>query len=198
MRVQASGQGNPSSDPLVGLLAQVAVRDQAALETLYDLMSARVFGMAVRVLFYRELAEEATLDAFHQIWEQASRYDPGKGSPTSWILTLTRTRAIDVLRNRRRHAERETSIDAVAERMDDGEGPDQALASSMRATRVRRAIDMLPSDQRRAIEAAFFEGLSHSEVASVLGQPLGTVKTRIRAGLSALRELLIEESELPS
>jgi RNA polymerase sigma-70 factor (ECF subfamily) len=141
----------------------------------------------------RELAEEATIDVFTQVWMTAGRYDASRGSVLGWILNFARTRSIDLLRARARRAEREEPTGLPVSLSDPGPSPERALGEVERARRLRRALLKLPIEQRRAIETAYFRGLSHSEVAVELGQPLGTVKTRIRDGLTALRRSLASE-----
>lgn len=177
---------------LAEIVAEVASGDQVAFRVLYDATSARVMGLALQILRDRSAAEDALVDVYAQVWRQASRYDPAKGSVPTWIATMARTRAIDVRRNRARTQRRETALDDAALEGLRELGPDPADASAdrERAHRVRGALEGLPREQRRALEAAYFSGLSHTEVAQALGQPLGTVKTRIRSGLSALRQAL--------
>src|SRR5205814_2088103 len=134
-----------------------------------------------------------------QVWRQAGRYDPVKGSVTTWLCTLSRTRAIDLRRSRQRHSQREAMLDVDELELfrDPGATPAAAALESDRKERVQRALFGLPREQRRAVEAAFFGGLSHTEIATTFGQPLGTVKTRIRSGLAALRlALAAVEGEL--
>ena len=178
---------------LAALLARVATGDEQALERLYDMVSSRVFGVALQILRDRSAAEEATAEVFTQVWKQAGRYDASKGSPIGWFLTLARTRSIDLLRSRSRAAAREESLAAALSVADPTPDPESASAQDLEAVRVRRALRRLPADQREALLAAYYAGLSHSEVAKALGAPLGTVKTRIRAGLMHLR-LLLEET----
>lgn len=186
-----SGSG-PPEDPHAALVARVAHGDEAALRTLYDTLGSRVFGIAQQILRDPSVAEEAVVDVFSQVWRQASRHEPQKGSVTTWICTLARTRAIDLRRQRQRHSSREAAIDVEEfERFRDaGETPLASAETSDRKDFVQRALSTLPREQRRAVEAAFFGGLSHTEIAEAFGQPLGTVKTRIRSGLMALRTAL--------
>jgi RNA polymerase sigma-70 factor (ECF subfamily) len=181
-----------STDPLAALVIEIADGDERALRTLYDATSAQVFGWCLAVLRERDAAEEAVVEVYAQVWRQAERYDPSRGCVASWIATLARTRSIDLSRTRERQQDGRTPLDpALADLLPDpGPAPDEASFQEERAARVRRALDSLPADQKRAVEAAFFLGLSHTEVADALRLPLGTVKTRIRSGLSALRRAL--------
>lgn len=189
------------SEPQVGLapiVARVAAGDDRALAHLYDLTSRRVFALALQILRDRGAAEEATLDVFTQAWRQADRYEPSKGTPLGWLLTMARTRAIDLLRSRGRHRDREAVLEEALGIPDRGPTPEDATGEGQDAVRVRRALAAIPAEQRDALVAAYFAGLSHTEVASALAQPLGTVKTRIRAGLIHLRRLLDENGDTVS
>jgi RNA polymerase sigma-70 factor (ECF subfamily) len=176
----------------------MSVGDEQALELFYDATSARVFGLALQILRDRAAAEDATLEVFTQVWKQAGRYDPSKGGPLGWLLMLARTRAIDLMRSRGRTASREESLQAAISIADGSSGPEATTIEQEDAARVRSALAKLPIEQREALLAAYFAGMSHSEVAKALGQPLGTVKTRIRAGLQQLRRLLEENGERSS
>ena len=195
MQLRAGRTPPPLDDPLSPLLARISQGDEAALGVFYDATSARVFGLAIAILRNPSAAEEATLDVYSQVWRQAGRFDPAKGNATGWLLTLARSRAIDLLRSRSRTLDQEEALDGTFHLRDEDPGPERASLEAERARRVRAALAALPPEQRQAIEAAFFGGLSHSEVAAALGQPLGTIKTRIRTGLSALRRALASVQE---
>jgi RNA polymerase sigma-70 factor (ECF subfamily) len=154
-----------------------------------------VFGLALSILRDHHAAQEVTLDVYTRVWEQARRFDAGRGSVEAWMLTLAHHHAIDRLRSRRRQAEREQPLMPEFDFADSRPGPEAATEESDRARRVRQALQSIPEEQRRAILAAYFGGLSHTEVAAALGVPLGTVKTRIRSGLAALRRNLGETEE---
>lgn len=190
--VRAEGP-RPAEDPHEGLLRRMARGDETALEALFDALSARVHGLSYRILGDRSASEEATLDAFHQVWRQAGRYDPERGSVAVWVLTVARTRALDLRRVRVRRADREGPLEEAATAADPEPGPEVVADASLRAGRVRAALGLLSEDQRAAIEMAFFEGMTHREAAVALGAPLGTVKTRIRSGLEAIRTALATE-----
>jgi RNA polymerase sigma-70 factor (ECF subfamily) len=163
-----------------GLLQRLARGDQAALGELYDLYAGAVHGLAVRVLRDASEAEDVVQEVFVQMWRQAGHYDPTRGRPEAWVCTMARTRALDRLR--RRVSRREQPSEA-APPLAESPAPETALA-------VRAALGSLPDEQRKAVELAYFDGLTQSEIASRLGQPLGTVKTRIRLGMMRLREAL--------
>ena len=171
------------------IVRRVAEGDQAAIAELYDRYRQVVFGLALRVLRDRGEAEEVHLDTFLQVWRTASRYDPGRGSVSAWLMTLTRSRAIDRLRARPRPAMATEDLGAAA--ADAGApGPEEAMEQVLRQRRVTRALSALSEPQQRAIALAYYRGLSHAEIAATLGVPLGTIKTRIRGGLRALRDSL--------
>ena len=174
------------------LLARVAGGDESALRELYDRTSRRVFGLALAVLRDRAAAEDVALEVYVQVWRQAQRFDATQGAALAWLATLARTRAIDAWRARQRQSALVAAPGLVeaAELASPAPGPDAHCADAERAARVRQAVDSLPPEQRRALQAAYFTGLTHVEIAAAFGQPLGTVKTRIRNGLLALRSAL--------
>lgn len=176
-------------DALAADVARVAAGDEEALRRLYEEVGPRVLGIAQQILRDRSAAEDVVVEVFSQVWRQAERFDARKGGVTTWIGTLARTRAIDVRRGLQRHARREAALEAgdVGELSDPSAPPPVVAGDADRARLVRTALERLPREQKRAVEAAFFGGLSHTEIADALGAPLGTVKTRIRTGLQALR-----------
>ena len=169
------------------VIERIAGGDRVALADLYDGTAALVHGLTMRILGDRGAAEEATADTFVQVWRQADRWDARRGGPLAWLLMLARSRAIDRLRASGGRAEREAAVVAPPALAPSSE---QQAAVSERRRLVRNALARLLPEQRRLIELAYFEGLSHTEIASSLGQPLGTVKTRIRLGMTRLRESL--------
>ncbi len=186
--------GQPDG-PAPSLLRRIAGGDEAALGELYDATSSRVFGLALQIVRDREGAEEVALDVYTQVWREAGRYDGARGSVMSWLLTIARSRAIDSLRAKGRRMELEGPLDGAEGLSGRDQDPETSAAGVERGATVRRALGRLPPDQRRAIEASFFGGMSHSEVAAALGVPLGTIKTRIRTGLMTLRRWLQETGE---
>ncbi|MEZ4654340.1 MAG: sigma-70 family RNA polymerase sigma factor [Candidatus Eisenbacteria bacterium] len=167
------------------LLARVAAGEEAALESLYEATSAWVYGLARRILRDESTAQEVTLDTYLHAWRRAHEYDGRRGRPSTWLLTIARSRAIDRLRShaarsrREEHAGMESTLEA-----DSPEGP------QIDREAVRAAMATLPAAQKRAIEMAFFGGLSHSEIARELDTPLGTVKSQVRLGMLKLRSVL--------
>lgn len=172
------------------LLSAVARRDERAFAALYDQYSSILFGLLLRILRSRPEAEDVLQEVFLQVWQQAAAFDPARGRPFTWLVTLTRSRAIDRLRmldSRDRAAQRsakEAPPGADATRTDD-----LAINTEYREL-VEGALAQLPEEQRRALVLAYLDGMSQSEIAAKTGQPLGTVKTRTRAGLMKLNELL--------
>ena len=192
---RAVGVETTAPDPLRPVLERMAAGDDSALGALYDATCRRVYGLTLHVLGDPATAEEAALDAYTQVWRQAKRFDPSRGSVTVWLLTIARSRATDLLRARNRDAGRRTSLEVARDLTSPEAGPEESSRDNERARRLRKAMEVLPAGQRQAINAAFFIGLSHTEIAQALGQPLGTVKTRIRSGLAALRDALASEAE---
>jgi len=175
----------------VELLQRVAQRDLQALSEFYDQTARPLFSVALRILGSHDEAEEVIQDVFVQIWEKAPTFDELLGSAFQWALSITRHRAIDRLRSRQRRARLvEDLLQTGAAVPAETAMPDAEAAGGESASAVRAALVSLPSDQRHAIELAFFAGLTHPEIAEMLHEPLGTIKARIRRGLLKLREAL--------
>jgi RNA polymerase sigma-70 factor (ECF subfamily) len=163
--------------------------DQEAFAQLYDATSARVFGLAVRVVRDPAQAEEVAQEAFLEIWRTASRFDPAKGSAQAWMLTIVHRKAVDRVRSAEAATRRDTTYHDQNQTVDHDATADAAHAS-MEARRVRNAMESLTAVQREALELAYFGGYTHTEVASMLDLPVGTAKTRIRDGLIRLRDTM--------
>ena len=176
----------------IELLQRVAQGDRPSFETLYDRFSGVLFSIANRVLNNQEAAEDVLQDVFVQIWEKAPLYDPARGKPMTWAVTLTRNKAIDRLRSTVRRNRLQDDVQRESEtfaQFDDRSSFD-ALASGETKQLVRAAMQKLSPDQREAIELAFFSSLTQTEIAERLNEPLGTVKARIRRGMTKLRDVL--------
>lgn len=180
---------------LVPLLAAMAAEDQEALGKLYDLTSALVHGVALRMLENAHDAEEVVLDVYMKAWRNASQYSTERGSVPAWLVMMTRTVAIDRMRTRKAQP-RSMYEDAfpIPEPVATKANPEEATVQSEWRDRIRSAISELPAEQREALVLAYFGGLSHAALAERLQQPLGTVKTRIRLGLKRMRSLLGENA----
>jgi RNA polymerase sigma factor (sigma-70 family) len=170
------------------LVALIARGDETALAELYDRFGRPAYGLALRILRDRALAEDAVQDAFLTIWRSATRFLPERAKAGTWILTLVHRRAVDVVRREdRRRAE---SLEEA--RVESGEASDEAVWLKLQRERVQAALRQLPDQQREALELAYYGGFTQSELAERLGQPLGTIKSRMFGGLTRLRELLAE------
>jgi RNA polymerase sigma-70 factor (ECF subfamily) len=182
---------SPLESEWVALVRSIAARDHSALHALYRRTHRIVFTLIMRITHDRQTAEELTLDVFHDVWRRAPTYDPANGSVVGWVMNQARSRAIDRLRFEQRKKridphQRDVAGEARAS------GPHEALVQHERQQVLRGALTALTPDERQAIETAFFSGLTYAETAARLGLPLGTLKTRIRTGLSKLRQVLIE------
>ncbi|HET9924742.1 MAG TPA: sigma-70 family RNA polymerase sigma factor [Methylomirabilota bacterium] len=180
----------PGSETFPALIARIAAGDRDAFSRFYDLAAPMAFGLIRRVLRDPEAAAEVLQEVFWQVWQEAPQYDPKRGSPEAWLVMRAKTRAIDRLRSmRRRDRTFVAPLDESIARAEDGEAENPAVVAEDRGL-VQAALAQLPEAQRRVIELAFFEGLTQSEIATRLGEPLGTVKTRARLGLERLRGAL--------
>ena len=175
-----------SDEALVALAARA---EQSALAELYDRYGRTAYGLALRILRDQSLAEDAVQDAFLTIWRTASRFVPERGKASTWILTLVHRRAVDAVRREQRR--RADSLDLAAEPAAQG-GVEEDAWLRLQRERVQAALHRLPDAQREALELAYYGGFSQSELAERLGQPLGTIKSRMFTGLSSLREQLGE------
>ena len=180
------------------LIQLVAGANSEALGALYDRYGRLIFTVAYNVVGDSETAEEITQDVFVRVWEGAAGYRMELAKVSSWLISITRHRSIDELRRRGSRPEKESIAwpdDPGAEMMESLpvlEGPEDAVESALQNRSVRQAIHSLPADQRKVLGMAFFRGLSHSQIADVLGEPLGTVKSRIRMAMQKLRDAMIE------
>lgn len=173
----------------IELMKRIAAQDQQAFKTLYQEYGKAVYSLAYRILQNATLSEEVTQDTFLKVWQQRSRWDPERGKLKNWLLTISQFTAIDRLRQEKRQP---------ALYPDSVEDMDEKIVTSLNELRwqegtvLRLLVKQLPDEQAVLIEMAFFQGLSHSDIAAMTNIPLGTVKTRLRSGLHHLRELWLE------
>ena len=178
------------------LMVQVAEGSESAITQVYDTTSRMVYGLALRITNDPFAAEDITLEVFLQVWRKAHAYDPARGTVSSWLITLTRSRAIDFLRARKKGGvDSEFFSDSVPDLPDSRPNPERASLQGERGKLIHAALQKLAPERREAIELAYFSGLTHSEIADRTSLPLGTVKTRIRQGMMHLRELLSTQAE---
>ena len=179
--------------PDPALVERVAQGDRSAFLELYDRHVSRVFALATRMLGDRASAEEVTQDAFLKLWTRARAFSPTRGALLAWLLTIARNNALDRIRL---EARRPALAEASLSDLEDGRPDLQAPGSGSEEARwrsLRFALAELPDGQRQVIELAYYQGLTHSQMAEMLGLPLGTVKTRLRLGMERLRDAWIEE-----
>jgi len=187
---------SPAALSDVEVVARLVAGDERALGILFDRHGAMAYGLAMAMVHDAADAEEVVADAFAQLWRSAATFDPARGSVIAWVSTIVRSRALDLLRSQKRRARvlddaAAMSAEGSAPGLSSGApSPDRGVELSEAQVLVRRALDDLPAAQRRALELAYFGGLSQSEIAEELGEPLGTIKTRMRAGMEKLRVAL--------
>ncbi len=172
------------------LMEQLIRREPGALERLYDRHARAVYSLVLRIAQQAATAEEIVQDVFLQLWRNAHRYQASRGPLEPWLFTLARNRALDHLRLKREKQRRREETLELPPAAVTAPNPEHLMDRQQRAERVRALMYSLPEAQRRAIELAFFEGMTHSEIAATLREPLGTVKSWIRTGLLRLREAL--------
>jgi RNA polymerase sigma-70 factor (ECF subfamily) len=196
-RPRDAGSGNnnmwteDSTRTEIQLLGRIAAGDREAFGALYDRYSKPLYAFALRVLGNASDAEDVLQEVFVQIWEKAGQFNEAEGRPFSWAAAMTRNKSIDRLRSqqRRNRLVEEATESAVADPAATTTSTGIGLGAD-ETTRIRSAVGTLPEDQRRAIEMAFFSGLTHHEIAEKLSEPLGTIKARIRRGMLRLRDAL--------
>jgi len=170
-------------DDLATLIPRIAAGDRAAFRSVYDMQSAHLYAVALRITRQGPLAADAVHDAFLQLWRNADRFDLERGNPEAWLVSLVRYRALDIARRRTR----EVQDDDLPEPVDEDPDPLQRLAASRDAAALHGCLGQLEAERRKLLALAFIDGLSHSEVAERLKLPLGTVKSWIRRSLQSLR-----------
>jgi len=174
------------------LMELVDAGDTRAFEVIFDRHAGAGYSLALRMCGRRALAEDIVQEAFLSLWRSGSGYDRARGSVRSWVLSAVHNRAVDALRRTGAKTGRDVSDEGIAERLPAREATDAEVERRDESRRVRAALDELPPDQRQVIELAYFAGLSHSQIAEMLDLPPGTVKGRMRLGLTKLRQALGE------
>lgn len=184
------GQGRAAPASAVdALLLRLAAGDRAAFTDLYDAVAPRVFGLVRRVVRDQAIAEEVTQEVFLQVWQDAGRFDPSRGSALAWLLTLTHRRSVDRVRSEQAQSDRLHRYEARGTPVPYDTTADEAVGR-IEAGRVRRALDLVGEPHRTALRLAYLNGLTHRQVAEHTGVPLGTAKTRIRDGLHKIRHVM--------
>ncbi len=186
---EGAGTKASESRDLAELLKRSGRGDEAAFAQLYDAVSSRIFGLALRVVRDRAQAEEVCQEALLDIWRTAARFDPTKGSAISWVFTLVHRKAVDRVRSAEASTRRDTSYHHKNQPVEH-DTTAEAVEATFEARRVRTALGTLTEVQREALELAYFGGYTHTEVATMLDLPVGTAKTRIRDGLIRLRDAM--------
>ena len=174
---------------LATLLSQCGLGNRTAFKALYESTNAKLFAVSLRIVRERHIAEEVLQDAFVNIWNNASRYAVQQSAPLTWMTAIVRNRSLDIVRRPRAEVADEDDWHAL-NMEDESSGPDELLTESRDRARVERCFETLDAEQKQSIALAFYQGLSHSEVANHLKRPLGTVKTHIRRGLLKLKGCL--------
>jgi RNA polymerase sigma-70 factor (ECF subfamily) len=173
------------------LIERIVSRDMSAVADLYDRHSRPLYGLILRILRDRSEAEEVLQEVFVAVWNRADTYDVEAGSPAAWLVRIARNRAIDRLRA---NTARVRAVESVPVELESSDNPETSAWLGEQQRAVKRALEMIPREQRDLIEEAYYQGLTHSELAERHKLPLGTVKTRIRAGLLTLRQQLSQVS----
>lgn len=190
--MSAAPDPSPDLSHEIELLRRIGGGDRGSFEQLYERFNGVLFATAFRVLNNQQAAEDVLQDVFIQIWEKAPLYDANRGKPLTWAVTLTRNKAIDRLRTlqRRNRLQDEVENESLAGEQFDVRDSLEAVEGVEKAQLIRAAIGALSEEQRQAIDLAFFSGLTQTEIAERLGEPLGTIKARIRRGMMKLRDLI--------
>jgi RNA polymerase sigma-70 factor (ECF subfamily) len=179
----------------VTLIMLIAQAQNEAIGKLYDRYNHLVFSVAFAIIDDRTIAEEITLDVFVHVWRRASTYHADRGKVSTWLIAITRYHTIDILRRFKSHPEANSlNWDEIS--VQDGPAPrppEEQLEISLQRDRVRNAVAQLPADQRQALALAYFKGYTHLQIAEILKQPLGTIKTRIRLAMRKLKQLLKDD-----
>lgn len=186
---QSSFSEDLNSVRLAEQLAAMANGDATALGAVYDATVSRVYGVALRITRNAALAEDVVAEVYLQVWQEAARYDPGRGTPSAWLLTICRSRALDALR-RADKAESHAEPEVLRRDEDTADDPLNLLLALNRNSEIHKALQTLDAVQRQLIALAFFKGYTHEEIAQHVAMPLGTVKTHLRKALKHLEQVL--------
>jgi len=180
------------------LIQQIGAGDQKAFGILYDRYKTLVFSLAIKITGSHETAEDITLDVFTQIWKNADKYHPEKGTLKGWIASIARYRSIDTLRRHKARSDINCPqwSDVQLETLPSNDNTGEALELAETRHKVSKAIAKLPEDQQEVLAMAYFKGYTHRQIAEALNEPLGTIKTRIRLGLQKLRQIFKDEKIL--
>ncbi len=184
----SSAAAAPDEAEIEALLKRCAGGDRPALERLYKLTSPRLFGVLMRILKRRDLAEDVLQDVYVRVWQRARQFDVYRGRATAWLVSIARYRAIDVVRSSRALLSLDAPQDGA--RIEVAAGPEPTPESSRTRAALERCLGLLNEAQRRCVTLAFVNGLSHDEIATTVGSPLGTIKSWVRRGLLSLRQCL--------
>lgn len=183
--MRVSGTQAPNNPDEAALVERIRSGEETAMAEMYDRYSGIVYGVALRVLGDTSAAEDVLQEVFLQLWRNPQAFDANRGKLPAWLAVIARNRAIDHLRKRPMEEDIEDLPISTGLNLED------EAAQSLAVQKIRGALSQLPPDQRRAMELAFFEGMTHTEIAARTGEPLGTIKTRIRAGLLAVRKAVL-------
>jgi RNA polymerase sigma-70 factor (ECF subfamily) len=188
-RVPATPGSATIAPDLERLIEQIASGSEAAMAGLYDRTASLIFGLIRRIVRDQQAAEEVTHEVYLQVWRKARDFDAMRGKASTWLLLLARSRALDYLRSSRARR-RDAPLELIDGQASDSPGPDEDWARSSTRRTLDAALEELSAPQRQAIACAYYRGLSYTEVAAELGEPVGTIKTRIRLGMTRLRQIL--------
>lgn len=188
-RVVTPSESDGPDDAIGALLNHAARGDRTAFENIYDEMAGAVLGIAVRVVRNRAIAEEVAQEVLVEVWRRSARYDPGRGSGKTWIMTIAHRRAIDRVRHEQANIDRDATVSA-ADATRPYDDVSERVETDLEREQVRRCLDGLTELQRESVTLAYYDGYTYREVAHLLESPLGTIKTRMRDGLARLRDCL--------